>query len=200
MLQNARRSIKITLKFLALGAVFLVIPPAAIGRLGETVESFRSHTGKIYRFKNDSRKDDNHYYMFSMVLDPQQQEAAPGVAAGVTLTTLNGRITGESMAIRLGDGSPAAKLFGLSKALAFAYYAIGKTASKNSRESEAEFSAFSAAAEQALFGMPQNIRYRGYNSKITLSRTASGDLVVAATPEKRIESIKGDQGKKSYPN
>lgn len=187
----------IVLQFIIAWAALFVIPPAAIARLGETVESFRSHTGKIYKFKNDSRKDNNHYYMFSMLLDAKQQEAAPGVAAGITLTTVNGRITGESMAVRLGDGSAAAKLFGLSKALEFAYSVLGKPASKNSKEAEAEFSAFSAAAEQALFGLPQNIRYRGYSSKITLSRTAAGDLVVAITPEKRTEPTTSDQSKQN---
>jgi hypothetical protein len=189
-----RRSKLAPIVLLWCGASILT-PEACWARLGEKLESFRTRTGKLYNFKNDSRKDNNHYYMFSMVLEPQQQEAAPGVAAGVTLTTVNGRIVGESMAIRFGDGSPAAKLFGTAKCLEFVYDAVGKPKPKKPEEAEAEFNAFTQAADQALLGSPQNIRYRGYNSKITLSRTTFGDLVIAVTPDKpllpaKIEPIK----------
>jgi hypothetical protein len=124
-------------------------------------------------------------YMFTMNIDPKQSMASPGYAGGLTVTVDNGKVTGQSLAIRPGMQPVIGPTIAAVHGFAFAYEAIGKDAPKDEKAGEAEFKAFSGAVAQAFMGQPQNLRYPGYPGLITVSRDAGGNLIVAckfATP------------------
>jgi hypothetical protein len=124
-------------------------------------------------------------YMYTMTIDPKQAMASPGYAGGLTVTVANGKVTGQSLAIRPGIQPVFGPTIATVHSFAFAYEAIGKELPKNEKAGEAEFKAFGGAVAKAFQGQPQNLRYPGYPGIITVSRDASGNLIVAckfATP------------------
>lgn len=155
----------------------------AEARLGETYAAFKAKAAKGFTFKSESKKDTRTYYMFSMALDPSTLQAAPGFAGGLTVTVVNGHVTGQSMVMRLGDNYEAGKTLATAHALDFAYEALGKPGPKNKEATEKEFQSYTSAIDKVLAGNPYNLRYPGFNGVITMSLSADQALIIAATPD-----------------
>jgi hypothetical protein len=154
----------------------------AEARLGESFQSFRVKAAKGFKFKSESKRDTRTYYMYSMSLDPNTTQAAPGFAGGLTVTVVNGKVTGQSMVMRLGDNYQAGKALATAHALDFAYESLGKP-SPNKESTEKEFQAYSQAIDMVMSGSPQNLRYPGFNGVITLSMAPEQGVIIAATPD-----------------
>jgi hypothetical protein len=155
-------------------------PLPADARLGENFVDFRRTVLRNYRFKSESKKDVRTDSMYTLVVDQKSQEAAPGFAAGLTVSVVNGRITGQSMVLRIGDNYDAGKTLVTSHALDFAYEALGKPSTKNQDGSEKEFNAYSGAIDSVLAGQPQNLRYPGFSGVINIRGYGNGEVLITA--------------------
>lgn len=155
----------------------------AQARLGESFATFRTKIARNYKFKSERKNDQKTYYMFSLVTDPNSATSAPGYAGGMTVTVMNGHITGQSLALRLGENYEAGKSLASTRALDFVYEALGKPMPTNQQAIEKEREAYSSAIDQVLANTPQNLRYPGFNGVITLSQAPEQTVIIAATSD-----------------
>ncbi len=151
--------------------------------MGESFQAFKVKAAKGFKLKAESRKDTRTYYMYSMSLDATTTQAAPGFAGGLTVTVVGGRVTGQSMVMRLGDNYQAGKALATAHALDFAYESLGKPSPKTKDATEKEFRAYTQAIDMVMGGSPQNLRYPGFNGVITLSLAPDQSVIIAATPD-----------------
>jgi hypothetical protein len=170
--------------------------PAAQAKIGDPIGSFQGKFSRIFTLKDSSTKDGKNYYRFSLNKDPIQQKSAPGFAGGMTITCGNGKIQGESLIVRLGSNKRVGKVFTTGLSLDLTYEAIGKPIVTDKKGAEAEYLSYLNAINQALAGYPQDIKYAGYNTRITLSRTGTGDILLAITPNPPAPSEDKDKGVK----
>lgn len=168
---------------LSLLLIFSLPMPCAQARLGEDFAKYRLRVAKGFSPAGEQRSQESINYLFQLLVDPQQLRAAPGYAAGITITSVKGKITGQSMAVRLGANSTVGTMLAAIHGFAFAYEAIGKPLPTEKAKAEAQLKAFSAAVVQALAGSAQNLRYPGFPGLVTVARDASGNLIVAARRE-----------------
>lgn len=171
-----------TLLLLAVMLPSLSSGPAA-ARIGEAYSEFKPKAERGFKLKSETKKDNRTYYMYVMTLDRPTQEAAPGFTGGLTLTVIGGKITGQSMVLRLGDYQEAGKALAAAHALDFAYESLGKASPKSKVTTEKELAAYTTALDQALDGVAQNIRYPGFNVKITMSKYGQADILIAAVAD-----------------
>jgi hypothetical protein len=172
--------------FAAATVAVAVVAGTACGaeaRLGESYHAFKTKLERSYKFTKESKKDDRTYEMFTMIVDDATKAKAPGFGAGLTLTVVDGKILGQALAIRMGDNMEGGKAVAALHVMDFIYEAIGKPAPKSKDAAETEFQQFQSAIEQVLSGLPQHVQYPGFKARITLSRTADGELLLAATPD-----------------
>lgn len=151
-------------------------------RIGEEFSRFKSKVERGFKLKSTTKKDNRTYYMYVMELDKTTQEAAPGFTGGLTLTVVGGKITGQSMVLRLGDNFDAGKTLAAAHALDFAYESLGKQNPKSKATTEKELTSYTNALAQVLAGAAQNIRYPGFNVKITMSKYGENGILIAAVP------------------
>jgi hypothetical protein len=163
----------------------LTLLPSSIAeaRLGEPYATFKVKAAKGFKFKSESKKDNRTYYMFSMSLDATTMQAAPGFAGGLTVTVINGHVTGQSMVMRLGENYEAGKALAVAHALDFAYESLGKPSPKSKDSTDREFQQYTNAIDMVIGGSPQNLRYPGFNGVITLSLASDQSVIIAATPD-----------------
>ncbi len=174
---------------------YLDFCPAAEARIGDSILSFRLKFSRIFTLKDNSSKDGKTYYRFSLNQDPVQQKSSPGFAGGMTVTCANDRIVGESLVARLGKNLTIGKAFTVGLSMDLTYDAIGKPFVTNKKEAAAEYRSYLNAIEQALVGSPQDIKYAGYNAKITLSKTNDGDILLAIIPNPPVPPQDKDKDK-----
>lgn len=155
----------------------------AEARLGEDFVKYKMRVAKGFIATGEKKSGNTVNYMFQLVVEPKQQLASPGYAAGITITAQNGKITGQSMAIRPGTNPFVGGTLAAIHGFAFAYEALGKPLPTDKLKAEMQFKAFSGAVTQAFMGNPQNLRYPGFPGLVTITRDASGNLIVAARPE-----------------
>lgn len=163
----------------------------AHARLGDNYQAFK--TAKLVKNWTPAAEDSSGpktNYRFSLNSAPEQQTASPGYAAGLTITVVAGKVTGQSIAIRPGANQMVGAAMATAHGFAFAYEAIGKPVPKDKAKADAEFKAFSESVGQAFLGRAQNIKYPGINGLITVTRDNLGDLIVAATPGTAAASAK----------
>ncbi len=151
-------------------------------KLGESYQSYKTKVVQSWTPAAEDTNAKSSNYRFTLKVAPEQENASSGYAAGLTITVVNGKITGQSMAIRTGSNQMVGAAMATAHGFAFAYESIGKIMPKEKAKTEAEFKAFSEAVGQAFMGKPQNIRYPGFNSLITVARDNMGNLIIAATP------------------
>ncbi|HEY9871075.1 MAG TPA: hypothetical protein V6D08_18055 [Candidatus Obscuribacterales bacterium] len=168
---------------LALMALGLASAQPAEARLGEDFAKYKTRVAKGFIATGEKKSGATVNYMFQLVVDQKQQLASPGYAAGITITAQNGKITGQSMAIRPGTNPFVGGTLAAIHGFAFAYEALGKPLPTDKLKAEMQFKAFSGAVTQAFMGNPQNLRYPGFPGMITLTRDPSGNLIVAARME-----------------
>jgi hypothetical protein len=156
---------------------------AVEAKLGAPVSSFSQRMFRFFFLKDQTTKGDTAYLRYSLIGDPQRQKVSPGFAGGVTLTVKEGAISGESLVIRLGDNPKAGKALATLLAINVAYEGIGKDPPSQPAVQEKEIKSYLAAIEAALNGAPQTIRYKGFNSKISLLCTKTKDLLLTITQQ-----------------
>jgi len=161
----------------AVALLLLTCDWPAQARLGENIGAYKSAIAPTFKYKSQSKKDARTDYMYTMVVDQKTKEAAPGFAGGLTVSEVNGRITGQSLVLRIGESYEAGKTLVTSKALEFAYEALGKP---TPRSTEKEFSAYSIAIDQVLAGAAQNLRYPGFSGAINITRFGDGEILITA--------------------
>jgi hypothetical protein len=156
--------------------------PAAQAKIGDSIGAFRVKFARIFSLTDTSNKDGKTYYRFTLNNDPIQQKSSAGFSGGMTITCSNGKIQGESLIVRLGKNTDMGKVFTVGLCLDITYEAIGKPIVTDKKEAGTEFRSYLNAVNQALTGTPQDIKYAGYNSRITMSHTGSGDILLAIAP------------------
>ena len=181
-----RRYLLTTALIATIGATGIVSCPESYARIGESYGAFKTKIAKTYTFKAEQKKDSVTHYMFVMVKDKTHEEASAGFNIGLTISVSGGKVVGQAMVIRLGDNATNGKKLAVAHCLDFMYEALGKPAPRNSTETEQEFQAFSSAVDQVYAGIPQSVRYPGFKAKITINKSPTGDLLLAATPENPI--------------
>lgn len=156
-------------------AISICFSGQAQARLGE---DFSAYKGRISNsFSQIGQSGDN--YMFKMNIDPKQAAASPGYAGGLTVTVANGKITGQSLAIRPGLNAVVGATLATVHGLMFSYEALGRQPPKSQELINNELKAFGGAIKQAFMGHPQNIRYPGNPGVITISHDKMGNYIIA---------------------
>lgn len=155
----------------------------AEARLGEPIQAFKNRVAGAYKAKPVTKKEDRSYHMFSLMPSNEVKEKTPGFGVGITATVVDGKIVGQSMAIRFGDNYDAGKKLGALYTMDFAYESIGKPPPKSKEAVDVEVGQFAMAIEQVLAGNSQHVSYPGFAYRITMSRTKEGDLLIAVTPD-----------------
>ena len=163
--------------------------------MGQTIDAFMTKSASAYKYKSSTKKADRSYYMFSMITDATVQQQAPNFAAGITITVVDKKIVGESMALRIGDNYAAGKELATLHVMDFAYESLGKPAPSSESAANAELNQFSIAIDQVMAGTAQHVTYPGYNDRITMSRTSDGQLLVAVTPDFNQSAKTPEKGK-----
>lgn len=173
----ARRALQAGLLVACLVLAYGARPAQA--RLGEDFQSYKARTASAYQANGEKKDGSTTNYMFTVKLPPQSAQASPGYAVGVTISTTDGKITGQSMSIRPGMNPIPGGFMASLHAFAFAYEAIGKPVPQDKVKAEASFKMFSGAVTAAFLGTAQNVRFKGFPGVITLRKDASGSLLVA---------------------
>lgn len=154
------------------------ISAPAQARLGEEFAVFQA---RILRdFESVGQKGTNFY--FKLKLSPRQQQIAPGYAAALTTTVVNGRITGESIAYVFGKNRSLGCTLATFDAFAFTCEAAGKPLPQDKKQGKLEFTAFAKIVENAFNGQPQSYSYPGYAGKIHIVADRTGKLIIACAP------------------
>lgn len=177
-------STSLSTKFLALllFTASLALGSAAHSKIGGPLTTFQTKNAKLFTLKSRSVKEDKVYYVYSLTSHPAQQHSSPGFAGGVTLTTSGGKILGESLVIRLGADQEVGRILAAAICMELTYEAIGKAAPKTESLRAFEFNSYTNAITRGMQGMPQTIRYKNCNMRITISRTDENNLLLAITP------------------
>lgn len=160
--------------------MLIASPHKAQCKLGEPFESYKARVAKNFTANGEKKAGPITNHMFVVQVDSKSQEASPGYALGVTISSVNGKITAQTMVIKPGVNPVLGNTMASIHAFAFAYEALGKTVPTDKVKAEDQFKAFSGAVLEAMFGRAQNVRYPGLAGLITLSRDPSGNLVVQA--------------------
>lgn len=181
---NSENSTNHSARFLAssLAAALLAacLSPSAEAKIGEPIVNFKAKVAKEYQFKGTESKGASTYYRFALIPTQEEQDNSPGFGAGMTITVVNGKVSGQSMALRIGQFYEAGKIVVARRSLKFILEAIGKPATPQDEERLLE--SIRSAIEQALQSIPQSIQFPGYNHRVKVSFAASGDVIVAVLP------------------
>ncbi len=154
----------------------------ADAKLGEDIAKYKAKVAKAYTFKSQSEKAGKSYDVFSINVTPEIKKVAPEFGGGLTITVDKGKITGQSMVLRLGKNEEIGKAIAVRYALDFAFEALGRSVPKHQKELVDEIDSYKTVIKNALAGDAQNVRYPNVAGKITVSKQKDGSLVFAATP------------------
>jgi len=155
--------------------------PPAFAKIGAPVATFNAKMGHLFIAKETENKDTASYAHYVLIGDPDRQKRSPGFGAGMTLTVKANKIVGESLVVKLGKNPQVGKMFSVMLAMNVCYEALGKETPKTAKATNDEVRAYASAAERALSGSPEFIRYKGFPMKITMSKFGDSDLLVAIT-------------------
>jgi hypothetical protein len=137
---------------------------------------------KHFKYVSMEKKNEKTYYHFSVNTDNKIQQNSAGFAGGLTITTEQGKISGESLLVQLGGDPSIGKKLAAILCLNLAYDALGKPIPSSEQDIQAEFSAYSRATSDALSGQPGHINYPGYSSQLIFSQTGDGNLLFVINP------------------
>lgn len=166
---------------LSIGFLLAVQMPCQ-AKIGEPVSAYRARYAQKYKFRAQETRGAQTYLRFAFPLSPEEESQCPGFGTGITITVANGKIVGQSMAIRMGDAFDQGRALGSRRALDFILEAIGKPKSTSKVEDEQQLASIKNAIEQALISNPQNIQFPGFPQRSKLSSSQSGDLLIAVLP------------------
>lgn len=124
------------------------------------------------------------HFTFEVNVPMDQKKASPGFAAGVTVTVTEGKIVGQSLAVKLGNNVTVGQKLAGIHGFSFAYEAIGKAIPPTRDKAEVEFKAFCDAVDRTCLGEQQYLRYPGFKALITIrTDPTSGNILIGATPD-----------------
>ncbi len=158
--------------------IICAVTPAQ-ARLGEQFAAYRARL--LRNYSAAGQKGNN--YFFKLKLTPQQQQIAPGYAAGLTVTVAGDRVTGESMAFFMGRNNQLGCTLATLDAFAFTCEATGKLLPQDKKQGELEFTAFTKIVKQAFDGHVQTYAYPGYPGTIVISLDRQEKLIVACSEQ-----------------
>lgn len=165
----------------------LTCPQNAEARLGEDFGAYLQRftkTTKSLKPLAQMPGVSTQHFTFEVNVPMDQKKASPGFAAGVTVTVTEGKIVGQSLAVKLGNNVTVGQKLAGIHGFSFAYEAIGKTIPPTRDKAEVEFKAFCNAVDRACLGEQQYLRYPGFRALITIrTDPTSGNIQIAATPD-----------------
>jgi len=166
---------------------FLTSPLQAEARLGEDFGAFLHRftvAAKSLKPLSQLPGVSTQHFTFEVNVPLEQKKASVGFAAGVTVTVSDGRIVGQSLAVKPGNNVTVGQKLAGIHGFSFAYEAIGKAIPPTRDKAEVEFKAFCNAVDRACMGEEQFLRYPGFRALITIrTDPTSGNILIAATPE-----------------
>lgn len=177
----------------ALSAPLLVLfliclcAPKAQARLGEDFGSFLNRFTKATNALKPLAQlpgVSTQHFTFEVNVPVKQKKLSPGFAAGVTVTVTEGKIVGQSLAVKPGNNVPAGQKLACLHGFSFTYEAIGKAIPPTRDKTEIEFNAFCSAIDRACMGEVQYLRYPGTRALVAIQRdSTNGNILIAVTPE-----------------
>lgn len=161
--------------------------PKAEARLGEDFGAFLNRFTKTTKSLKPLAQlpgVSTQHFTFEVNVPVQQKRASPGFAAGVTVTVTEGKIVGQSLAVKPGNNVTVGQKLAGIHGFSFAYEAIGKAIPPTRDKAEVEFNAFCNAVDRACMGELQYLRYPGFKSLVVIQRdSTTGNILIAVTPE-----------------
>src|SRR5438105_2967198 len=118
----------------------------AYARLGESFQGYKTRLSSISKLQ--AQTGDN--YMFELAVDPQVAASSSGYAAGATITVKDGKISGQSLAIRLGVNTYLASTLAASQIFNFICEAAGKPLPKDKSQLDSDIRPVNQAVTLAL--------------------------------------------------
>src|SRR5581483_8060018 len=109
-------------------------------------------------------------HIFDVIVDDKKAQLVPGYAAGTTITVLDDKVSGQSMAIRFGAMQGMSQAVASQDAYDFALEAIGKPKPTKKDAAVKEAQEFSQAINRAfMLQQPQLIRYPNIKAQVVIS-------------------------------
>ncbi len=121
--------------------------------------------------------------IYTVLIGEQELKVSSGFAAGATISLRDGKVSGQSIALRIGSNMYTGKVLAAAHILDFVYEAIGKDVGKmNKPAMEEEILKYKAAVIQAMAGRPQELRYKGFNYNIKITSNQDGSVMAFILP------------------
>jgi hypothetical protein len=163
--------------------IIQVLPQnAAQAKFGDSIDTFRQKMASHFRYINTEKKNTKAYYHFAVNTDNKIRQADSGFAGGLTISTDNGKITGESLLVQLGTDNNIGKKLAAILCLNLAYDALGKPIPAADKDKQSEYDAYFKAVNDAMSGQPGHIGYPGYSSQLLFSQTNEGSFLFVINP------------------
>lgn len=160
----------------------LSLMPAAEARLGQSFAQYKAQHLKNYKAAGEKKGKSGKHYLFQLSLSDKEKRMVPGFGEGLTITVLNGKITGQSLVINMGRNKLIGTDLAIAHGLAFVYESLGKPAPKSRFQASRDVQAFTGVVHAAMGGYPQTLRYPGYKGKATVKKDSNGNVIIAVTP------------------
>lgn len=148
-------------------------------RIGQTSSDYMSSANTKFKLAKQTSTS----LVYSILISEQENRVSSGFAAGATISLRDGKVSGQSIAIRIGSNSYTGKVLAAAHILDFVYEAIGKSvAAMNKPSMEEEILKYKAAVTQAMAGRAQELRYKGFNYNIKISSNQAGSVMAFILP------------------
>lgn len=161
----------------AIVALTAIVPLNVEAKFGDAIDMFRQKMANHFKLVSQEKKNEKTYYHFAVNTDNKIQRATAGFAGGLTISTENGKINGESLLVQLGMDDDIGKKLAATLALNLAYEALNKPIPNEPKDKQAEFNAYLKAVDEALAGQAGHISYPGYANQLIFSKTNTGNLL-----------------------
>ncbi len=184
---KASKTMSLKTRLLPVFLLAFLSQPSAEARLGEDFGAFLQRFTKTTKSLKPLAQlpgVSTQHFTFEVNVPVEQKKASPGFAAGVTVTVTEGKIVGQSLAVKPGNNMTVGQKLAGIHGFTFAYEAIGKAIPPTRDKAEVEFKAFCDAVDRACMGDQQYLRYPGFKAVVAIRTDAtSGNILIAATPD-----------------
>ena len=157
--------------------LLLTFSSATSARIGETISSFKAKNKNKYKFTGIVVQDEKKSYNFNLLLDSAKLKTAPGFGAGMSVNVKKGKITGESLAISLGQNAVAGHELAVDAACDFISDTIVRPPLDPDKKQQ-ERGLVSQAIFLAFAGKAQELKFPGSEKKIVFRRNLRGYMLI----------------------
>ncbi len=157
--------------------LLIVHTSLAYAKLGFALSTFTEKLGTSFKLIGQEKKNQKVYYHYKVVTDDKINNASPGFGGGLTITSDNGKISGESLLVKLGNDREIGQRLAAVLCLNLAYEALAKPIPKDLKDQNAELDSYKHAVSDAALGKPGRISYPGFSSQLIFSMTNDGSLL-----------------------